>query len=150
MQFHIISYDSFLPRSSVQHIFSHGSMRVKGFTSTCQKSEVNDYPVNEGVTCGHKKDLTSVSGILDRNYSYKSGDTQIPHELGANWVDILIENQHKISLQKIFIEFQENNLNLNRDSNSDLHISERQARVPVQVQNFLLKFNNVNVRRHKL
>ena len=65
------------------------------------------------------------------------------------------------------IKFQEKNLNLNREANSDLQISsledqdsfmvEREVRdlkvrvrVPVQVQTLLLKFNNVNVQRHKL
>ena len=47
------------------------------------------------------------------------------------------------------IKFQEKNLNLNRDSNSDLQISSLALfRVPVQVQIFLLKFYNVNTQRH--
>ena len=75
-------------------------------------------------------------------------------------------------MQKLcFIKYQEINLNLNRDLNSDLQISslvlchwailalkvecqardlEVQVRVPVQVQIFLLKFSNVNVQGHKL
>ena len=53
------------------------------------------------------------------------------------------------------IKFQEKNLNLNRDSNSDSSMVERQARdlevrirVPVQDQIFLLKFDNVILYTH--
>ena len=56
-----------------------------------------------------------------------------------------------MSLYTNIIKLQAKNLNLNRDSNSDLHdssmverqASDREVRIPVQVQILLLKFNNI-------
>ena len=118
------------------------------------------------------------------------------------WIDINISNifvsfillsdfiklrSVHLAIENLLHKFQEKNLNLNRDSNSDLQISslalwsgsysnspsnsplemsatstrlyvpwhytrdlEVRVRVPVQVQIFLLKFNNGYVQRHKL
>ena len=51
----------------------------------------------------------------------------------------IVVNHEQINVYDILITFQEKNLNLNRDSNSDL-----------QVQIFLLKCDKVNLQRHKL
>ena len=90
---------------------------------------------------------------------------------------VIMSSKFGKDIEVCIIKFQEKNLNLNRDSNSDLHISspalyhwailvqlpleiicqdslmvehragdlEVRVRVPVQVQIFLLKFDNVHL-----